>query len=69
MAIDMAVKKVVIELISKEKDISIGSLPNQPNMSTQDHLRKSKELLDDTKKQVENRLRKSNSVLVVVIGY
>ena len=69
MTIDTKIKKTAIDLINKERDVSVSSLPNQPDMSIQDHLRKSKELLDDTKKEIEKGLKKGKSVMVVVVSY
>ena len=69
MTIDSKIKKTVTELINKERDVSVSSIPNQPNMSIQDLLKKSKELLDDNKRQVGNALKKGKSVMVVMVSY
>lgn len=65
--IDNKVKKIVTDLISKEKDVAVSSLPYQTECSTNEHLKKSKELIEDVRKQVEKGVKSGKSVTTVVI--
>lgn len=69
MTIDSKIKKTITELINRERDVSVSSIPNQPDMSIQDHLKKSKELIDDTKKEIERGIKSGNSIMVVIVNY
>lgn len=69
MSLDNKMKKNVIDLINKERDISISSISNQMNISVQNQIKMTKKIFDETKKQVDSEIKRGKSLMVIVVCY
>jgi hypothetical protein len=69
MSIDPSIKKNVINLINKERDINIHNLTYQPNLTNQDSIRKSKEVLDEIKKELNLSIKNKQSITCILVRH
>jgi hypothetical protein len=69
MSIDPSIKKNVINLINKERDITIHEYSCKTNITNQHAHKELKELSEEVKEQITLSAKKKQSVLCVVIRH
>ncbi len=69
MSIDPSIKKNVVNLINKERNINIHSLTYQPNLTIQDSTKESKEILDEIRKELNLSIKNKQSITCILVRH
>lgn len=69
MSIDPSIKKNVINLINKERDIKIYGLSYKPDITNQEIINESKEISAMIKGEIVAGVKKKQSVFCVLVKY
>ena len=60
-------RRNIADLIIKEKNVVISSLPHRPELSVQDHRQESRDIVEQVKKQIEMGINNNKSIVIAVI--
>lgn len=69
MSIDPSIKKNVINLINKERDIKIYGLSYKPDITNQEIVNESKDISEMIKGEIVTGVKKKQSVFCVLVKY